>query len=514
MAVLAAGCHGGGEQRATDAGDEPHDLDGGVPDGGGAPDAVEVPDAGAPDAGPPDYPYSDLDVGCAPVFAQSIVPEYHVTMSPDDWAAMDYEFLHPVMQTGGIADAPWHPVQLHVVEGGAEYDPPNVMIRLNGNTSWLQAILFDENPKMQFIIAFNKIDPDGRFEHLRKVKLDMPRNDWTFLQQRVALAWLRGRAGIPAQCANNGTLYVNGEYYGLYSNVEAQDKSFLKRVYGPDNDDGDLWKGGRVITTNEDTFTWERLSACWHVTDLPGIDTLTDLDVSMHEWASETVIGDVDGYNNGRANFFLYDNPATHRFVWLANDLDTALDPEYLEVDSTPVLAPMPSYEPRWERDWYHYLIALNQAPGVARYVTALSDQLPNLDPAEVDRWIDDWSAQIADAAAADPHRPFDLHDHEEALERMEGYPPARATYLQSWLDCWSAGGADADGDGYDMCHDCDDADAAQTPGAVEVCDAIDNDCDGRVDNLPESCPAPSPATAANVAFWNEVFFHVKTKAR
>ncbi|MBL8919439.1 MAG: putative metal-binding motif-containing protein [Myxococcaceae bacterium] len=39
----------------------------------------------------------------------------------------------------------------------------------------------------------------------------------------------------------------------------------------------------------------------------------------------------------------------------------------------------------------------------------------------------------------------------------------------------------DADGDGA-SCDDCDDADPARFPGANEVCDARDNDCDGEVD--------------------------------
>ena len=41
---------------------------------------------------------------------------------------------------------------------------------------------------------------------------------------------------------------------------------------------------------------------------------------------------------------------------------------------------------------------------------------------------------------------------------------------------------ADDDGDGYDDTEDCDDADASTNPGATEVCDGVDNDCDGAVD--------------------------------
>lgn len=510
LLLVVVGCGGGEDPHATDAGDDDPTVDAAIDTDG----AISADAEPGPDAGPVDYPYSDLDVGCAPIFRQSIVPEYHLTIAPGDWATMHDELMHPQFDAAGqIIDPPYHPVQVHVVEGDAEHDPEDVMIRLNGNTSWLQAIMFDADPKMQFSMSFNENNPDGRFQGQRKIKLDMPRNDWTMLQQRVALAWLRGRAGIPAQCANSARVYVNGAYYGLFTNAERQDKGFLKRVYGGDDNDGDLWKGGRIITTNEDTFSWDRITVLWHPPDYATIENMTELDTSMIEWASEAVIGDADGYNNGRANFYLYDRPSTGKFVWLVNDLDTVLDADFLPPDATPVFWPMPSYMPRWERDWFHYLTTMDQPGNIDRYVAALATQLPKLDPVEIQQWIVDWSAQIEDAAATDPHRPFPMTDHTGAVTRMQQYAPARAQYLQSWLSCRSSGGADVDGDGYDMCHDCDDRDAAQSPGAVEVCgDAIDNNCDGRVDNATPACSTSAPSPRASA--WQQALFTVKPATR
>ena len=45
-----------------------------------------------------------------------------------------------------------------------------------------------------------------------------------------------------------------------------------------------------------------------------------------------------------------------------------------------------------------------------------------------------------------------------------------------------STGYADADGDGFAACEECDDGNAANNPNGVELCDGADNNCDGAVD--------------------------------
>ncbi len=76
-------------------------------------------------------------------------------------------------------------------------------------------------------------------------------------------------------------------------------------------------------------------------------------------------------------------------------------------------------------------------------------------------------------------------------LPPSERLPWALLAFAVVWVGCPEEAAddddtvaqTDADGDGYGADDDCDDTDPAVHPGAEELCDQLDNDCDGVVDD-------------------------------
>ena len=437
--------------------------------------ALDVSLAGCSDPDPVVTPPDDVadDLGCPAIFAQNLLPDYNVTISAPELAKLEAEFKGRVAAELAMIDPnPYHPIEFRyrdVMLG-------NAMIRLKGQSSWLQTVMLDPNPKMQFVISFNEVDPKGRFFGVRKLELDMPRSDASFLQQRLALYQFR-KAGIDAQCANHARLTINGTYYGVFTNLERMDKEFLQRRFG-ELDEGDLWEGGRIIQTNEDTFSWARLDQFWHLGNLAQLVPMVDFMASVRMWSVDAMMGDADGYYNGRANFYLYDHP-TRGFLWLPHDLDTAFNESFLPAAASPLY---PAGEGRNKHDREHWALIMEDAEWQDRYVTMLAEARAHFDVKALQARIDAWSAQIATSVAQDTHSVATHEEHLAGVVALRGFVAERAAAVDSWLSCRGGGGADLDGDGFTSCYDCAGSDPAAYPGATERCNGQDDDCDARSD--------------------------------
>jgi hypothetical protein len=125
------------------------------------------------------------------------------------------------------------------------------------------------------------------------------------------------------------------------------------------------------------------------------------------------------------------------------------------------------------------------------KWIDALAKARDAYDPQVMLGWIDAWSAQTRDAALTDPSKPFTNDDYDAALASLRDFIPKRADFMTRWIGCMRGTpgmATDADGDGVPWCQDCNDNDRTVYPGAPEICDGKDNDCNGWVDDN-DSCP-------------------------
>jgi spore coat protein CotH len=127
----------------------------------------------------------------------------------------------------------------------------NVGVRIKGEGSF-QPI--SRKPALK--IKFDEFVPDQEFRGLRRLTLNNLFEDPSFIAERLAYDVYRA-AGVPAPRCNNALLYINGTFYGVYANVESEDKTFLRRWFT--NEDGNLYEEGQedFVSGAEASFNLE-----------------------------------------------------------------------------------------------------------------------------------------------------------------------------------------------------------------------------------------------------------------
>jgi hypothetical protein len=420
---------GGSSGSSTGAGGAPG---GGAAPGSGAASGGGGGTTGAVGAGP----------ACSDLFAQDTLRTYEIDISPSEWQSLVAEFNDvTTLQAVGNDFVVRHPVVFHM---GSE-TVSNATLKLHGQSSWAQTVMFDgARAKMQFDISFHQSDPNGKFHGVEKLVFDMPRDDWTFMHDRLAHAWFR-QVGIAAGCAANAWVEINGSPYGLFVAEENTAKRVIKQFF-PDNPGGDLWKGGIQPETNQAMPNWDRQKAFSSATSIADVSAIVDLQSSVVEWAGEALINSGDNYYGGNHNFYIYDQGAKG-FVFLPNDTDSTFD--YL------VLNDMTPYNDD-PIDWWQgrdqpvpppgnvWLAVMNDPTWRGRYVDAIATQLGRWDVQQIQGWIDTWSQQIAADVAADPHAWATPQNFQDAVAAARSVVAQRAQFLQAFVDCAHGGGGAA----------------------------------------------------------------------
>ena len=420
----------------------------GSSDTGEPPDPMEPTGEPLADLGLPPGPNEQIpppdEEGCHAIYAQDLLPTFELTIHPVVWEQLQYQWDHGKdLEDDGEDPKSYLPLEEfrygEVVIEDAE-------IRLRGNTTYWDPIPGD---KMQFQIGFHQNDPDnGNFWGLKRLAFDAHTYNEHMFRDRLALAVMR-EVGIAAPCCNNARLVINGEYYGIFTNVEKIDEVFVERVF--DDPTGDLWKRhGWELKTNKDSSNDQRLEALKDAESTEEVYTYLMLEQALRVYAADAVIPNGDGKWAGGLNFYLYDHPIDGKFWLLPWDLDNTLDRFNDDLDGPyPTLADPVVWE-KWTthgRPWYE--AALDDDMWFEYYVTQIDEIVyQSYTPEKMHGRIDEWSAQIEEAVLADENKPWTNEEYFEEVEELHEIVETRYHFLVEWLECWEDGG-EKDDDGY-----------------------------------------------------------------
>ncbi|MEM1122297.1 MAG: CotH kinase family protein [Bacteroidota bacterium] len=253
----------------------------------------------------------------------------------------------------------------------------NVGFRLRGNTSRGAF-------KKSFKISFNTFEKGRDFHGLEKMNLNGEHNDPSIMRSKLCWDLCRW-AGIPGSRANHVQLYINGEYRGLYINVEHIDEEFVQKrmTDGAGNLYKCLWpadlhflganpnfyesyeNNGRKVydlKTNLEKNDYSDLAHFINVlnnysgtTFQCELEKIFDVDTYLKVIALDVLIGNWDGPIINKNNFYLYHDPCTGKFTYLPYDLDNTLGIDWFRVDwaDTDIYnwsAPSKDYRPIYEK--------------------------------------------------------------------------------------------------------------------------------------------------------------------
>ncbi len=207
----------------------------------------------------------------------------------------------------------------------------DVGVRLKGG--WGSFRMMDGRSKAAFTVKFNAFKSDQRFQGLRRIVLNNAVQDPSFMRESIGYSLFRD-ARIPAPRITHATLDVNGIPYGLYVQVEAVTRDFLKRWF--EDTSGNLYEGpGDVmewehldLDSNQDKANRSDLKRLAHaIEEADEEDPWSDLDdhVDLSSFSTflclEQFANHWDGYTQVN-NYRLYHHPLSDKFFFFPHGAD------------------------------------------------------------------------------------------------------------------------------------------------------------------------------------------------
>ncbi len=280
------------------------------------------------------------------VFIDTEIPVINITIDADS--------LNELLAPGNEYSDHEYPVSFNFESSEINETYENVGFRLRGNTSRVSA-------KKSFKISFNSFSNESKFYGLEKLNINGEHNDPSIIRSKLGFDLFRN-AEVSAPRSNHVELYINGEYKGLYINVEHIDEEFIESRFANKNgnlykclwpatleylgNDPDLYKfthdGRRVyeLKTNTETDDYTNFAEFIDILNNTPIDNLHlelesifNVNAYLRSLAIEILIGHWDSYSFNKNNFYLYDNPETGKFEFIPYDVDNTFGIDWFGID-------------------------------------------------------------------------------------------------------------------------------------------------------------------------------------
>jgi len=370
-------------------------------------------------------------------FDDTVVHEIRIDMDPADWASLKLHYDEDTYYHGNVSSG---------LQGAKD-----VGIRSRGRGS-----RSPEKPNLDLNI--DKYVNDQTFSGVSFFILKANNQDASLLHEAITFKLFR-RMGLPAPREAPARLFVNGEYFGMYTIVEHVDDDFLKRNFSEHKGDLIEWQPNDYYhfeylgadpslytkffdekSDNPDTQKFVDLVAAINNTSdaafVAAVTPLLNPRLYLTHAAIENAVSELDGIwgdTYGMNNFFLYRFKGETLYQFIVWDKDLAfLEPERLILEGASAnaygrrLMAIPEY-----RDVY--LSALAKAMSLMGGAGGWADQ-------EITRLY----TLIRDSATNDPHKqciqpggslaPCGAAAFEQGIKDLHAFFPTRAAFVSAAL--------------------------------------------------------------------------------
>ncbi len=410
----------------------------------------------------------------ASLFGADVIAKLDLELDPAAIAALDAE---PKVYVPG---------DLTMTIGDEQTVLTNIGVRLKGAAGSFRTL--DQKPA--FLLDFDRYVAGQRLLELDKLAVNNMVQDPSMEREQLAYLLFRD-VGVPAPRSGPVVVTVNGEDYGLHVAIESIDNHrFLIEWFG--SDQGSVYEGGfgcdlypELVTSfdqdNGADVGYADLAALVATLDaiaqpedfMAEVDAVLDIELFLTFVATETYLGQSDGYTFNRNNFYVARRGDDQRWVLIPWGLDWSMHDAVEPFGGTGRLAQMCAAS-----------LACRQ-----RLAATIVDVAARADALDLPARAEALAELLHDAAAADPRREYSLEAVESAVADNVEFLRGRSEAVLAGLICTDPSAVDDDGDGHDGCvSDCNDADPAIHPDATELCNLVDEDCNGLLDDDP-ACP-------------------------